>query len=57
MALEGQLTISSQKDPTSPIVVDGWVEYKVKGEKPGVMKAAPDFLIDKTIEFIQVSHY
>ena len=30
------------------------MEYKVRGERPRVMRAAPDFLIDKTIEFIQV---
>ena len=46
-----------EKSPSlvsAPAVVKGWVEYKVRGVKPGIMRAAPEFLIDKTIEFIQV---
>ena len=58
MELEGELTLAPRENSSSlvsaPAVVEGWVEYKVRGVKPGVMRAAPDFLIDKTIEFIQV---
>jgi hypothetical protein len=27
----------------------GWVSFDVEGEKPGILKAAPDFLLDSVI--------
>ena len=37
----------------SPITSEGWVKYRVQGEKPSVFKRAPGFILDKTISFIQ----
>lgn len=51
----GELGIHSSTPPlaSSPIVASGWVEYRVQGEKPGVFKNAPSFVLDVTIKLIQ----
>lgn len=52
--LEGVLT--AVEAPTAEgIVVDGWVRYGVKGEKPSIFKRAPAFILDNTIAFIQAN--
>ena len=38
---------------SSPIVANGWVEYRVQGEKPSVFKNAPQFVLDVTVKLIQ----
>jgi hypothetical protein len=52
--LEGILTITPQT-ATGPVIAEGFVQYIVQGEKPGIFKRAPSFLLDKTIDFIKES--
>jgi hypothetical protein len=52
--LEGALTIIPSADPSVSVRAEGYVEYVVTGQKPGILSAAPDFIIDRTIEFIKV---
>lgn len=54
----GELGIPHSAQPTgeletTPIVARGWVEYRVKGEKPSVFRNAPPFVLDVTIKLIQ----
>lgn len=51
--LEGVLTILPQTNLDSSIIADGFVKYVVQGEKPSIFQAAPDFVLEKTIEFIK----
>jgi len=53
--LEGSLCILPQADPTASVSAEGYVKYTVRGEKPSLLNAAPDFLIDRTIEVIKDS--
>jgi len=65
--VQGELGISSMPISieerevlaNSPIIANGWVEYRVQGEKPNVFKNAPPFVLDVTIKLIQdtVSEY
>jgi Protein of unknown function (DUF1997) len=41
--------------PTEPIMAVGWVEYRVKGNKPRIFRMAPSFILDGTIGLIQQS--
>ena len=52
--LEGILTITPQT-ATGPVIAEGFVQYIVQGEKPGIFKRAPSFVLDKTIDFIKDS--
>ena len=52
--LEGVLTAVASEG-SEGIIVDGWVRYDVKGEKPSVFKRAPAFILDNTIGFIQAN--
>lgn len=52
--LEGILTIVTNS-ATDTVIAEGFVKYVVQGEKPSIFKKAPDFVLDKTIEFIKDS--
>jgi hypothetical protein len=52
--LEGVLT-AVEGSTADGIIVDGWVRYGVKGEKPSIFKRAPAFILDNTIGFIQAN--
>ena len=56
--LEGVLTAvpptsDVPSSPSSSVMVDGWVRYEVKGEKPSFFRLSPQFILDNTIGFIQ----
>lgn len=52
--LTGDLSIVTVDSASGPIVsCEGWVEYRVQGEKPNLLKRTPAFVLDKMIEFIQ----
>lgn len=55
IVVRGELGIHASTPPeaSAPIVASGWVEYRVQGEKPGVFKNAPPFVLDVTIKLIQ----
>ena len=38
---------------TPDVRANGWVEYKVQGEKPSIFKAAPAFVLNTTIMLIK----
>ena len=45
---------NSMKSRNTPdIRANGWVEYKVQGEKPSIFKAAPAFVLNTTIVLIK----
>jgi hypothetical protein len=52
--LEGILTITTPT-ATDSVIAEGFVQYIVQGEKPGIFQRAPDFVLVKTIEFIKES--
>lgn len=52
--LEGILTIVTNT-ATDTVIAEGFVQYVVQGEKPSIFKKAPDFVLEKTIEFIKDS--
>lgn len=41
------------KVPAPPVVANGWVQYKVEGEKPSVLKKAPPVVMDATVDLIK----
>ena len=53
--LQGVLTAVAAEGSAEGIIVDGWVRYDVKGEKPSIFKRAPAFILDNTIGFIQAN--
>ena len=52
--LEGILTIVTNPG-SDAVIAEGFVQYVVQGEKPSIFQKAPDFVLDKTIEFIKDS--
>jgi hypothetical protein len=52
--LEGILTITPGSNSDS-VFAEGYVQYVVQGEKPSIFQKAPDFVLEKTIEFIKES--
>lgn len=41
------------KVPAPPVVANGWVQYKVEGEKPNALKNAPPMVMDATVDLIK----
>jgi len=50
---DNSITSSSSSRNTPDIRANGWVEYKVQGEKPSIFKAAPPFVLNTTIMLIK----
>lgn len=53
ITLEGVLTAAPPASDGGAVMVDGWVRYDVKGEKPSFFRLSPQFILDNTIGFIQ----
>ena len=41
------------KVPAPPVVANGWVQYRVEGEKPNALKNAPPVVMDATVDLIK----
>jgi hypothetical protein len=54
ISLEGLLKIVPNT-ATNTVMAEGYVKYVVQGEKPSLFKAAPDILLDSTIDFIKTN--
>jgi hypothetical protein len=51
--LTGQLSIELNSQQNAPMVASGWVIYEAEGHKPAVLRNAPSFILDGTINLIQ----
>ena len=39
--------------PAPPVIANGWVQYKVEGEKPGALRSAPPVVMEATVNLIK----
>lgn len=51
----GELTVLCTTEKTSSVSAEGFVEYRVSGDRPSILQTAPPILLDGTIGFIKAN--